>query len=346
MGFLKRLFSGLTDISPKTRIKQMLDADYNESQAMLRRLKEDNKQKEAVANALLHRVRKRDFSKQECSLLVSVLGVQALRERVSDEELVQVLMHGNSYMTDTDTVKKGLRLLAPPRMIELLTAGVCSGEIDEFSLDVVCDVIEEVGTPDVVEPLVEMLFSEPEDARSPRETVIAGVPLTLGAGFKVPGFDEVHTKFDKIARLLLKLCGIEALRSRFTPQQFEYIVKASVRDGYDENAAILAVYEDLRSPWCLQRLTHNILNLRDVEAMKQSLVRIGVDAHRHLLETLEITWDQYDHMIIEMKRHVIEVLAQTGDRSCVSGLQSAARLHSELRKDVDLAIQNIEKRME
>lgn len=261
-------------------------------------------------------------------------GVSTLRSAVPPELLQFILSRGLMSADDRER----------PAIVETFTEDDCRNAIataisffrsakdkDECSWRV-SRALGALGI-DAIEPLLEVLRSvepskiQPDGSVSDDDKGKDGAPSSALVG--IPG------------------C-IEKLRATCSAAEYERILVRAHDYGNSANPDVNKALGDIATPKAIGCLVFVLWQHHwDAETRKpatEALVKAGKKAHQQLLEALEITVPANRKLQTGLRKRVLAVLSETGDRDCVSAIKAVLTSDPLIAEDAKATIEAIAKR--
>jgi len=142
--------------------------------------------------------------------------------------------------------------------------------------------------------------------------------------------------------------GIEKLRSICSPDEYERILVRAHDYGDHVNPDVNRALGDLATPKAIGRLvfvlrqTHTSAELR--APAQQALVKAGKKAHAQLLKALETKVSSNRKYQTSVRKHVLEVLRDSGDEESVPTIKSVMESDASVAEEARATIEAISMR--
>ncbi len=192
--------------------------------------------------------------------------------------------------------------------------------------------LEAIGTPAVIEPLLEVL-----------RTV---KPARIEKDGSIP--DGESGEDGAPAASLVRLPGaLERLKSICAPAEFERILVRAHDYKEAGNPEVNAALGEIGSSKAIGRLASCLWQSQwDAEKRRparEALVKVGKKAHGRLLELLKTQSTNRQHITI-LRREVLAVLRETGDDECAAAIRTVMESDASVAGDARAALEAISKR--
>jgi HEAT repeat protein len=187
--------------------------------------------------------------------------------------------------------------------------------------------------PDAIEPLLEVLHSvmpstiQPEGFVRDKDKGEDGAPAS--ALVRIPG-------------------GIDQLKARCSPEEYEKILVRAHNYGESSNPALNRALGEVATPKAIGRLVFVLWQdhwkAETRQPAREALVQAGKKAHPQLLHALEVKVPANREFQTSLRREVLAVLGETGDQECIPAIQVVLASDPVVAEDARAAMEAIGKR--